>query len=275
MPDAKTTLEELRLVAKKRFGQHFMTSEEDLRFIAESLGAKAGETVLEIGPGLGALTAALLEKGLFVKAVEKDNSLAEHLKSFFKDAALEIFGKDILSFDLARDLGLSSPVSVAGNIPYNITSPILFWLVEQRALVKTAVLTTQYEVAERVCGKPGHEGWGAVSVSLQAYAEVTFLRKIPRSHFYPAPKVDSAVLRLDFLPKPRFEAADKDLFHEIVSRAFQKRRKTLLNALENEGRGHGKERLGKVFSASDIDPKRRPETLSVSEWVLLAHHLPK
>lgn len=275
MPDAKTTLEELRLVAKKRFGQHFMTSEEDLRFIAESLGASTGESVLEIGPGLGALTAALLEKGLQVKAVEKDRSLSEHLKSFFTDAPLEVYCQDILTFDLARDLNPGHPIAVAGNIPYNITSPILFWLVEQRALVKNAVLTTQYEVAQRVCGKPGHEGWGAVSVSLQAYANVTFLRKIPRSHFYPAPKVDSAVLRLDFLPEPRFEAAHGVLFHEIVSRAFQKRRKTILNALENEDKGHGKERLGQAFSAASIDPKRRPETLSVSEWVLLARHLSK
>ncbi len=275
MPDAKAKLEELRLVAKKRFGQHFMTHEEDLRFIAESLGARAGESVLEIGPGLGALTAALLEKSLQVKAVEKDHSLAEHLKTFFRDAPLEVFCQDILTFDLARDLKCGSPVAVAGNIPYNITSPILFWLVEQRALVKNAVMTTQYEVAQRVCGKPGHEGWGGVSVSLQAYANVTFLRKIPRSHFFPAPKVDSAVLRLDFLPEPRFEAAHRVLFHEIVSRAFQKRRKTILNALENEAQGHGKERLLQAFLASNVDSKRRPETLSVDEWVLLARHLSK
>ncbi len=275
MPNAKSSLEQLRLVAKKRFGQHFMTNEADLLFIAEALEAKAGDTVLEIGPGLGALTSSLLEKGLHVKAVEKDRALAEHLKTFFKDAPLEVFCQDVLTFDLARGLQPTSPIAVAGNIPYNITSPILFWLVEQRALVKHAVLTVQYEVAERIAGKPGHKAWGAVSVSLGAYADVTFLRKISREHFYPAPKVDSAVVRLDFLPKPRYAPGSSALFHAIVARAFQKRRKTLLNALENEVEGHGKERLLRAFSASGIDPKRRPETLRVSEWVLLARHLSK
>lgn len=275
MPNAKRTLEALHLAAKKRFGQNFMNDEGDLRFIADSLGACAGEAVLEIGPGLGALTAALLEKGLQVKAVEKDHSLADHLKIFFKDSSLEVFCRDILAFDLAGDLKRVSPIAVCGNIPYNITSPILSWLVEHRAFVKSAVLTMQYEVAERLTGKPGHKAWGAVSVSLQAYADVTFLRKIPRSHFFPAPKVDSGVVRLDFLPHPRFETGDKDIFHEIVSRAFQKRRKTLLNALENEAKGHGKAKLGQVFSVLGIDPKRRSEMLSVSEWVLLAHHLSK
>ncbi len=275
MPSAKETLDKLHLAAKKRFGQHFMTDETDLCFIAEALDAKKGETVLEIGPGLGALTAALLEKGLHVKAVEKDHSLADHLRSFFKDAPLEVICRDILFVDLSKDLKFSSPAVVAGNIPYNITSPILFWLVAQRALVKRAVLTIQLEVAERVAGTPGHEGWGAVSVSLQAYADVTFLRKIPSSHFYPPPKVDSAVILLDFLSKPRFDEGQAELFHEIVARAFQKRRKTLLNSLENEAKGHGKERLLQAFSASNIDPSRRPETLTVSEWVLLARSMRK
>jgi len=252
-----------------------MTSEADLLFIADALEAKAGDVVLEIGPGLGALTLALLEKGLHVKSVEKDHALAEHLKVFFKDAALEVFCQDILAFDLARDLPMVPRLPVAGNIPYNITSPILFWLVAQRSRVKHAVLTVQYEVAERVTGKPGHKAWGAVSVSLQAYANVTFLRKIPKEHFYPSPKVDSAVLRLDFLPEPRYDAGQGVLFHKIVAGAFQKRRKTLLNALENESEGRGKDRLQEVFSASGIDPKRRPETLAVSEWVLLARHLSK
>ena len=250
-----------------------MTHEDDLRFIAQSVSAQAGERVLEIGPGLGALTSALLEIGLQVAAVEKDRALAAHLEKQFSGAPLEILCRDILTVDLARDLGVTSPIAVSGNIPYNITSPILFWLVEQRARVKSAVLTTQLEVAQRVAGKPGHEGWGAVSVSLGAYADVHFLRKIPSSHFYPPPKVDSAVIRVDFLPKPRYDADCRELFHALVARAFRKRRKTLLNALEEEKTGHTKARLSEAFSGAGIDPKRRPETLEIAEWVLLARLL--
>ena len=273
MPNAKETLKKLGLSAKKRFGQNFLTNEDDLAFIASAAGCQAGSQVLEIGPGLGALTVFLLEKGFRVWAVEKDREMAAHLRVEFRGQPLEVIEADILHSG-PQNLR-PAPVCAFGNIPYNITSPILFWLVDHRALLKTAVLLVQKEVAERIAGTPGHEAWGAVSVSLQAYADVSFLRKIPAAHFYPSPKVDSAVIRLDFLSKPRFEAKDKDLFHEIVARAFQKRRKTLLNALENEERGHGKERLVQVFSASGIDPKRRPETLTVSEWVLLARHLPK
>lgn len=273
--DAKSLLARLGLLAKKRLGQHFLANETDLRFIADALGAPEGQTVLEIGPGLGALTATLLEKGLRVVAVEKDRSLAAHLEGRFKDKPLEVVCADVLRFDLTGRMGEHAPLSVVGNIPYNITSPVLFWLVERRAFVRRAVLTVQKEVAERLAGEPGHEAWGAVSVSLGAYADTELLEVIPRSHFYPAPKVDSAVVRLDFLPAPRYAEGDGGIFHAIVARAFQKRRKTLLNALEDEAAGRDKRVLSAVFSLAGIDPRRRPETLAVSEWVLLARGLGK
>ena len=274
MPSARSVLDRLRLSAKKRFGQNFLNDADDLDFIADALGLRENETVLEIGPGLGALTEALLKKKLHVAAVEKDLSMVRHLQQQFQGLTLRVFPGDILKFNL-RDLSPEEPNAAVGNIPYNITSPILFWLVEHRAVLRRAVLTVQWEVAQRLAGKPGHEGWGALSVSLQAYAEVRLLRRIPKSHFYPAPKVDSAVVRLDFLPKPRFEEAHRGIFHEIVARAFQKRRKMLLNALENERAGHDKQALSDAFECASIDPKRRPETLSVSEWVSLAACLSK
>jgi 16S rRNA (adenine1518-N6/adenine1519-N6)-dimethyltransferase len=274
--DVKSLLSKLDLSAKKRFGQNFLANEADLHFIADALGAAPGQTVLEIGPGLGALTAALLERGLRVVAVEKDRSLAVHLERQFKGRPLEVIGTDILHFDpAAAPLKEHAPLSVVGNIPYNITSPILFWLVEHRAVVQRAVLTVQKEVAERLAGKPGHEHWGAVSVSLGAYADVTLLKLIPAGHFYPAPKVDSAVVRLDILPQPRYDLRDGGVFHRIVARAFQKRRKTLLNALVDERAGWDKKFLLEAFSGLGLDPRRRPETLAVSEWVLLARQLGK
>ncbi len=252
-----------------------MTRESDLCFIADSLESRPGETVLEIGPGLGALTGFLLEKGSSVLAVEKDRSLAAHLKKKFHGKAVQILSQDILKLNPAREVALKGPVVVAGNIPYNITSPILFWLVEHREFFRRAVLTMQKEVAQRLTGKPGTKVWGALSVSVQAYADVVFLKRISKGSFYPVPKVDSAVVRIDFLEKPRYPDGLGELFHEIVARAFQKRRKTLLNALEDPEGGLPKESLKGILEAEGMDPKRRPETLSVAEWVSLTARLSK
>ena len=271
----KDRLRALRLFARRRFGQNFLNDASDLRFIAQATGLQKGESVFEIGPGLGALTEPLLDQGLHVIAVEKDRSLARYLQECFKGRALQVFAEDVLTFDPSCVASAQKPITVAGNIPYNITSPILFWLIEHRLLVQQAVLTVQWEVAQRLAGKPGHEAWGALSVSVQAYAEVELLRRIPKSHFYPSPNVDSAVVRLRFLETPRFRPEHRERFHELVARAFQKRRKTLLNALEDDRRNRGKERLSEAFRQLAIDPKRRPETLSVSEWVSLAACLSK
>ncbi len=271
----RSALKLLELRAKKNFGQNFMTRESDLVFIAEALGARAGETVLEIGPGLGALTGVLLEKGLSVVAVEKDRDLAAYLKGTFQGKLLEVVSQDILRFDPAHEPRLKAPAAVVGNIPYNITSPILFWLVDHRASFPRAVFTMQREVAERLTGKPGTKIWGALSVSMQAYAEVTFLKKISKGNFYPVPKVDSAVVRIEFLQKPRFPEGLGEVFHKIVAGAFQKRRKTLLNALEDPEKGLSKEQLKKVLAEAGIDPRRRPETLAVTEWADLTARLSK
>jgi len=252
-----------------------MTRESDLRFIADALDSRPGETVLEIGPGLGALTKVLLEKDLKVLAVEKDRSLAAYLSENFPGSSLQVLSRDILEFDPASEAALKAPAVVAGNIPYNITSPILFWLIEHRRFFRRAVLTMQKEVAERLTGKPGTKVWGALSVSVQAYADIVFLKKISKGNFYPVPKVDSAVVRLDFLEKPRYPERLGELFHETVARAFQKRRKTLLNALEDPRKGLPKERLKTVLQDTGIDSRRRPETLSVAEWISLTARLSK
>lgn len=252
-----------------------MTRERDLRFIADALDLVTGETVLEIGPGLGALTRVLLEKGMKVLAVEKDRSLAAYLSENFGGNSLRVVSQDILEFDPSGVSDLKVPVAVIGNIPYNVTSPILFWLIEHRRFFRRAVLTMQKEVAERLTGSPGTKVWGALSVSVQAYADVVFLKKISKGNFYPVPKVDSAVVRLDFLENPRYAAGLGELFHETVARAFQKRRKTLLNALEDPQKGLPKEILKNIFEDTDIDPRRRPETLSIQEWTRLTARLSK
>ena len=263
-----------RVRPKKRLSQNFMTSASDLAAVADALNIEPGEEVLEIGPGAGALTRELLGRGARVFAVERDASLTASLKENFKDAPLRVVSKDILRLTSEQEPALRGPLKAAGNIPYHITSPIIEWLIAQRAGVSLAVLTVQWEVARRLSAKPGGKDWGSLSVFLQFYADVEFLRKIDKSHFYPAPKVDSGVIRLRFLKTPRFALSDEERFFSLVRRAFQKRRKTLLNALADENSAIlSKKSLSETLSRLPIDARRRPETLSLQEWADLSEAL--
>ena len=248
-----------------------MTSARDLTFIAEALSIGPQENVLEIGPGLGALTEVLLASGANVMAVEMDVKLAENLKrNATNKHLLRIICENILNVRLA-DLNLVSPLKIAGNIPYNITSPIIEWLISQRKWISETVLTVQWEVARRLTAKPGNKDWGSLSFFLQYYADVQLLRKIDKSHFYPSPKVDSAIVRLRFLKQGRFPVSDEERLFQCVRHAFQKRRKTLLNALLSEDADMpSKETIASVLLKLSIDPRRRAETLSMEEWVKLS-----
>ncbi len=271
---AKSRLRGLDAFPKKKLGQNFMTSERDLVFIAGALSIRPHETVLEIGPGLGALTEALLASGAEVIAVEKDAALAADLRSRSEGHTLKIIQKDILRLDLADERPEKKPLKVAGNIPYNITSPILEWLISQRARVSEAVLTVQWEVARRLTAKPGNKNWGSLSFFLQFYADVELLGKIDKSHFYPVPKVDSGIVRIRFLGHGRFPVSDEEALFRCVRRTFQKRRKTLLNALlSSEPGASSKEALAQVLAKLSVDPRRRAETLSILEWTKLSEAL--
>lgn len=260
--------------ASKWRGQNFMTDEPALEAVAEAASKDAREAVVEIGPGLGFLTRKLLERNSQVFAVEKDRALAAFLREHFRGRALRLLEKDVLQIDLLRDFGLEKPSNVCGNIPYNITSPILEWLVGQRRLVRRAVLTVQLEVAHRLSARPGNKNWGALSIFIQTHASVNLLRRVGRTSFSPAPKVDSAVIEIDFVKQTGFPARDRDLFFKIVRRAFQKRRKTILNALEDSNDpAFSKTRLNECFHACGLDPRRRPETFTISEWAELSDAL--
>ncbi len=263
-------LRKLCTFPKKKLGQNFLQSRADLEAIASALRLEAGEKVLEIGPGLGALTEVLLGLGASVIGVEMDRAMVFHLKQKYTTHPLTILESDILTIELQKDVSPGTPIKVVGNIPYNITSPIIFWLIDQHPHVSEAVLTVQKEVADRLCATPGGKIWGALSVMVQAQADVEIIRKIPRAHFYPVPNVDSAVIHLRMLDKPRFEPATREAFSYWVAKAFQKRRKMLPNSIENEALGWTKEKLIPDLIRLGIDPKRRPETLTVAEWCSLA-----
>lgn len=269
--EAKFLLRQLEASARKKLGQNFMIDEAVLEFIANSLQFKKNEPAIEIGPGLGFLTRFLLSHGAEVTAVEKDPIYSEFLTHFFKNKLFRLVQADVLKTKISS-LVSQKPVKVCGNIPYNITSPILEWLIDQKQYVSEAVLTVQWEVAERLKAVPGNKDWGALSVFLQYHADVETLKKISPAAFSPAPKVDSAVVRLSFLQKPRYEVENEKLFFSLVRRSFQKRRKTLLNSLENKTEEPFiKKNLEITLNTIQIDPTRRPETLTLKEWALLAN----
>ncbi len=273
--EAKVLLKNLSTRPRKSLGQNFMVKPEVLERVAQALTPKESGALLEIGPGLGFLTEFLLKNAYErIILVEKDRRLAENLqRRYAGNEKVSVVERDILKLDLKKDLKHKNPIQVVGNIPYNITSPVLQWLIEQRPLVEEAVLTTQVEVAERLLAKPNTKEWGALSIFVQFYATVEIVHKINRNSFYPVPKVDSAIVRLVFLKKPAVSVKDNEKFSGVVRRCFQKRRKTLLNALEDKAKGWTKDHLRPILSRVKVDAIRRPETLTLEEWALLSDHL--
>ena len=264
--EIKEALESLGARARKSFGQNFMISESALAAIREASGVEKGGRVIEIGPGLGFLTRRFLADGVTVTAVEKDRLFVQYLKKKFAGQPLRVVEADILTVRPKKDLELTGKTTVVGNIPYNITSPILGWLVDHRKLFPLAVLTVQKEVAERLAAEPDTESWGALSVFIQLYCRVSFVKEVPKSAFIPPPRVDSAVIRLEISETPLVPVKDEALMLELAHRAFQKRRKTVQNALEKGD----KPVIAAALEAAGIDPRRRPETLTLAEWAGLS-----
>ena len=267
-------LRSLGVRPQKRRSQNFMIDAAALAAIADAAVVNNSSAVaLEIGPGLGFLTRELLSRGLRVLAVEKDRIFAKYLGERFKGPNFQVLEKDILEVSPKEDLGLRQPVTVVANIPYNITSSVLEWLIVQRAYVSRAMLTMQWEVAQRLRAVPATKEWGSLSLFIQTYAEVRIVRKIPKKSFFPAPKVDSAVVELIFSKTPRFFVRDKALFFKIVRRSFQKRRKTALNALADQE--CPKALLEEAFRRAGLSSTRRAETFTIPEWALLSDALAK
>lgn len=260
-----TTQERFR--TKKCYGQNFL---RDRHVIAEILAAAAiGEEdrVIEIGPGLGALTDDLLSRAQQVNIIEIDKELIAFW-SQRSDPRLLLHAGDALNLNW-REVFLSPPYILAANLPYNISTPILFKMIEERDLFKRLVLMFQKEVGERICAPPGGKDYGALSVFCQLWFDVRKVVIVPPGAFHPAPKVHSVVVQLDPLAAPRVALDDYPTFRRVVKGAFGQRRKTLRNALG--GAGFSSERIDAVLKTTAIDGRRRGETLSLSEFALLSN----
>ncbi|HWP56307.1 MAG TPA: 16S rRNA (adenine(1518)-N(6)/adenine(1519)-N(6))-dimethyltransferase RsmA [Candidatus Acidoferrales bacterium] len=268
--EVQQALRELPVRPSKRLGQHFLIDRGVLERIVELLQLKTEEEVLEIGPGLGFLTRRLAESARRVWAVEIDPFIVEWLRRTTcpKHPNLELVHADILAVDLAALLP-DHPVKLAGNLPYQISTPLLFRLTEHRERFSLLVLMLQREVADRLTARPGTKAYGALSVWWQLHGEVGERLRVAPEGFFPRPKVQSMVLQMRFFPQPRASVADLPLVRKVVRAAFNHRRKTLVNALGDLVAGK-KKALEEILRDARIDPNRRGETLDVGEFVGLA-----
>jgi 16S rRNA (adenine1518-N6/adenine1519-N6)-dimethyltransferase len=251
---------------RKRFGQHFLHDPGVIARIVAAIAPEPGEALVEIGPGRGALTGALLARSLRLDVIELDRDLAAALAAspWAETGALVIHRGDALAFDfagLARERG--QPLRVVGNLPYNVSTPLLFHLLEATASLRDLHVMLQREVVARLVARPGEQPYGRLGVMVQARCRVERLFGVGAGAFSPPPRVESAFVRIVPLAEARVPPRDAERFAEIVRRAFSARRKTLRNAL-----------AGLVdpaaIAAADLDPAARPETLSVEDFARLA-----
>ncbi|MBQ7525272.1 MAG: ribosomal RNA small subunit methyltransferase A, partial [Abditibacteriota bacterium] len=241
-----------------------------LRKIAESAAEDGNRRVIEIGPGLGALTQALIEAGLRPTCVEADGTLENHLRDFFGDDIDLVFG-DFLKIDTDSLFG-SEKATIVGNLPYYITTPIITKLIENRQRVKSVTMMIQREVADRLRAQPGSSDYGSLTLFVRYYCDVRSVVKVSRNVFYPAPKVDSEVLKLIMRDKGAVETSDEKLMFDIIRSAFGKRRKTMLNALSNsEYLLWTKDFAAEVLAKAGIDEKIRGEKLDLKGFAALAN----
>jgi 16S rRNA (adenine1518-N6/adenine1519-N6)-dimethyltransferase len=277
MTSPQTLLKAWNLRARKELGQNFLKETSVAERIVDRAALMPDDVVLEIGAGLGILTVAAARKAGSVIAVEKDRQLVSLLK-----VELQVHGfthvqvreGNILSLSLQEWVEPGTrPLVVLGNLPYNISSQVVVKLIQERRLVDRAVLMFQKELAERLCAGPGNKTYGRLSVILQYCAALTPLFDVRAAQFHPRPKVDSAVLGIQFKTRIERPVDDEQLFSRVVQAAFGQRRKTLRNALSAGLLPLDTAEAAAVLEASGIDPRRRAETLSVDEFVTLTNQV--
>lgn len=264
--EVKHLLRQYNIRPSKYLGQNFLIDGNVQGKIIDAIGLDKEDVLLEIGPGMGALTEGLCKRVKNVVAVEKDKRLCEILLKKTKVSNLELIQGDILKYDL----GKYSRLKVVGNLPYYISSPVLVRLLEARASVKAMYVTVQREFAERLVARPGTKVYGSISCFTQFYARAKLLFSIKKGSFYPVPKVDSCFLMIALRDRGLYLTDEEKLF-KIIRKCFEKRRKTILNSLYSSGLFGSKEEIASHLKKAGISQTRRPETVSLKEFVDLTN----
>jgi len=271
-PDARVLLDKYGLRAKKQFGQNFLVSDRALRAIADATVTSDEDWIVEIGAGLGTLTAQIVERVTAGKviALEADPDMVRVLRAELGTVDnLEIHHTDAMRFDLRAEASLRK-IIVCGNLPYHLASQLMFRVLDARDRVQHAVFMIQKEMADRIVAKPGTKEYGALGVMIRTYADVTTVVKVGAGSFVPPPKIDSTVIKIVPLARPRAPITDEAHYSKVVHAAFGQRRKTLRNALRAQ---FDDTAVDAALAKTGIDGGRRGETLDIAEFASLANAL--
>jgi 16S rRNA (adenine1518-N6/adenine1519-N6)-dimethyltransferase len=268
-------IKQLGVVPKQALGQHFLIDQGIAEKIVRLANLEPDDLVIEIGPGMGVLTFLMLPLVKKVIAVELDQGMADYLKAKGNgQPSLSVIRQDILGFDFAkaaREAGRR--LKVVANLPYNISTPVIFRLLDCREAWTHLTLMLQREVAQRIIAAPGGKDYGLLSIFTQLATVPKIMMRVPPEAFYPSPQVESAVVGFEILEQPRVAIEDEGFFKKVVKAAFAHRRKTLLNALRGAPLPLSKEKIEQALAAVNIDPRRRAETLDLTEFQRLAEAL--
>lgn len=269
------SIRENQFKIKKKFGQNFLTDASILKNIVDAADVTKADAVIEIGPGLGALTELLCEKAGFVLAYEIDQELLPILERNLNCFSnFKVILQDILKADVLQDIQLYlkeyKNIYVVANLPYYITTPILLGLLSKDLPIRHYVMMMQLEVANRICGKPKTKDYNALSVWIEYKAKATKICKVPRTVFVPAPNVDSAVIRLDVYDTLPIKALDEEIFSKLIRQCFAQRRKTMFN---NLSLAYDRQVVIQMLESLGISPSIRAEALTIKDFVAMSNYL--
>jgi len=264
-----------RFQPKKRLGQTFLCKQSIAAEIVHLSEIKSHDLVVEIGAGLGALTHLIAESAAKVIALEYDTALVSILQKIVTHKNVEIIRADALNFDYKKVFNQhKSKLKIIGNLPYYMTSPLIFKLLKFTSFIDSITVMMQKEVADRVAAQPGKKDYGTISIFSQLFCDISKELTVSKDCFYPIPKVDSEVLKFTMLERPVVEINDVQFFEKLIRASFSQRRKTLLNSLKGASFfNRDKQKILEALKNSGIDPQRRPETLTIDEFNTLSQQI--
>ena len=276
LEETKSILKKYNITANKKLGQNFLISDEVINEIINASEVNKTDLVIEIGPGLGTLTSKLLEKAGKVIAIELDTKMLKILQDrFFLYKNFVLLNADVLKVDLntliAENKGELNNVKIVANLPYYITTPIVMKLLEEKIPVDSITVMVQKEVADRLTALPGEKLSGAITYTVNYYAEASKIIFVDRNNFIPAPEVDSEVIKLKIRQEPAVNVKNEKVFFRLIKESFSHRRKTLVNGLENSGMFKDKEQIKQLLEKMNLETNVRGENLSINQFAELSN----